>query len=88
MASLGAFYHRILYIIIATFSTMYITVYHESVTSSGLHYVAHAVGEMAGSLVGGPLTDLVYRRLKIRGGQGDLSEYRIPLILPGAVIAP
>ncbi|KAK5121368.1 hypothetical protein LTR85_005534 [Meristemomyces frigidus] len=88
MASLGAFYYGILYIVIATFSTMYIGVYHESVATSGLHYIAHALGEILGSLIGGPLTDFVYSRLKAKGGRGDVPEYRVPLILPGAIIAP
>ncbi|KAK4542778.1 hypothetical protein LTR36_006154 [Oleoguttula mirabilis] len=88
MASLSAFYYGILYIVITTFSTMYITVYGDTVATSGLHYIALTIGEMAGSLVGGPLMDVIYRRLKTKGGQGDIPEYRVPLILPGALIAP
>lgn len=88
MSLLSAFYYGLLYLFLTTFANIWITAYHESVATSGLHYLAYAIGSVAGSQIGGPLTDLVYRRLKGRQGLEGVPEYRIPLLLLGAFLAP
>ena len=86
-SALSAFYYGLLYIVLSTFSHLWTTIYHESVSTSGLHYIACAAGEVTASLIGGSLMDILYRKLKQRNGQ-DAPEYRVPLILPGALLAP
>ncbi|KAI0456838.1 major facilitator superfamily domain-containing protein [Xylaria acuta] len=55
----------------------------------GLHYIACALGELLGSQVGGRVMDVLYRRMQSRSGHGEhLPEFRIPMTVPGAIIAP
>ncbi|RYO90616.1 hypothetical protein DL762_002581 [Monosporascus cannonballus] len=63
--------------------------YHQSVEISGLHYIACALGEIVGSQLGGPLMDLLYRRMAARSADGEHQpEFRLPLVIPGAALAP
>ena len=88
IALLSAFYYGILYIVLSTFSEMWVTSYHESVEISGLHYVAVTLGEIAGSEVGGPLMDFVFGKLRDRASGETAPEYHLPLMLPAAILAP
>ena len=83
-----AFYYGVLYIVLATFSQLWTLHYHESVAISGLHYISLAAGEIAATAISGPLIDILYRRLKARHGREPTPEDRIPLMLPGALLAP
>ncbi|KAH8665497.1 major facilitator superfamily domain-containing protein [Ilyonectria robusta] len=91
---ISAFYYGILYIILSTFSDLWVNRYHQSVEISGLHYLAIALGEVAGSQIGGPLMDYLYRRMQAARDASSRSvelyvpEFRIPLMFPGALMAP
>jgi hypothetical protein len=85
---ISAFYYGILYIVLSTFSDLWVKQYNESVEISGLHYIACALGEIAGSQIGARLMDFMFRRLKTRTGREHLPEFRIPLIIPGALLGP
>lgn len=92
-ALVSAFNYGILYIVLSTFSDLWITHYHQSVEISGLHYIAIAAGELAGSLFGGPLIDFLYRRRREQDANAGAShrdippEFRLPLLIPCAVLA-
>ncbi|KAL4757652.1 MFS transporter [Aspergillus foveolatus] len=83
---ISAFNYGILYIVLSTFSSLWIDQYGVSVELSGLHYIAIALGEMAGSQATALLMDMLYKR------QSRLStpdpESRLPLTLFGALLAP
>ncbi|KAI5458803.1 major facilitator superfamily domain-containing protein [Mariannaea sp. PMI_226] len=90
---ISGFYYGILYIILSTFSDLWVNQYHQSVEISGLHYIACALGEIAGSQIGGRLLDSLFRRMHdarppSSSGETHVPEYRIPLIFPGALLAP
>jgi hypothetical protein len=86
---LSAFYYGMLYIVLTSFATLWTDKYHQSVEISGLHYIACALGEVAGSQVGGSLMDRMYRSMLMRSGtDGHVPEYRLPLIIPVAILAP
>jgi hypothetical protein len=86
---ISAFYYGILYIVLSSFADLWTKQYNLSVELSGLHYIAIALGEIAGSQLGAPIMDGYYRRMKARQPNTDLApEHRIPLTLPGAVIGP
>lgn len=78
----------ILYIVHSTFATLWIERYGQSVSVSGLHYVALAVGNVVALQVGAPGMDRVWKILKARAQGETQPEYRVPLMLPGAVIIP
>lgn len=91
---ISAFNYGVLYIILSTFSSLWTDKYKQSVEISGLHYIACALGEVAGSQLGGALMDRLFRRMhdlvRAPSSSGELHvpEYRIPLMFPGALLAP
>lgn len=84
-----AFDYGVLYIVLTSFAQLWTDYYHFSVEMSGLHYIAVALGELAGAQVGAPMIDRYYQRKKEQYPDGDLvPEYRLPVIFPGALLAP
>ncbi|KAJ4372573.1 hypothetical protein N0V86_007933 [Didymella sp. IMI 355093] len=84
-----AFDYGVLYIILTSFAQLWTDYYHVSVEMSGLHYIAVALGELIGAQVGAPMIDRYYRWKKAQHPDGDLApEYRLPVIFPGALLAP
>ncbi|KAK1994154.1 MFS general substrate transporter [Colletotrichum falcatum] len=85
----SAFNYGILYIVLTSFAELYNGHYHQSVEISGLHYIACAAGEIVGSQLGGPLIDILYRRMVARSADGEHQpEFRLRLVIPGAVLGP
>jgi hypothetical protein len=83
----SAFDYGVLYIVLASFADLWTKQYHMSVEMSGLHYIAIAFGEIAGSQVGAPIMDAYYRRTKRKHPEGDPEpEHRLPLTFPGVVV--
>lgn len=70
-----AYNYGVLYIVHSTFANLFITHYGQSISTSGLHYIAMAVGCLVGAQVGGYLMD-------------RYPESRIPVMIPGAVLLP
>jgi hypothetical protein len=88
-AILTAFDYGILYIVLASFADLWVKQYGLSVELSGLHYLAVALGEIAGSQLGAPIMDRYYGRVRARHpGSDPKPEHRIPLTIPGLAIAP
>lgn len=83
---ISAFNYGILYIVLSTFSDLWTKNYHESIEISGLHYLAVAFGEIAGSQICGILMDKLYHRLKARYNGEHTPELRIPSAFPGALL--
>lgn len=85
---ISALNYGMLYIILATFSDLWVVAYGQPVDISGLHYIAVALGEIAGSQISGYVMDAIYRRLKTRAGDAARPEHHVPMMLPGAILAP
>ncbi|KAJ5949631.1 hypothetical protein N7454_001215, partial [Penicillium verhagenii] len=85
---ISAFYYGILYIVLSTFSDLWTKQYNESIEISGLHYIAVAFGEIAGSQICAKLMDSLYHRLKARANGEHTPELRTPSIFPGALLGP
>ncbi|KAI1143240.1 MFS general substrate transporter [Hypoxylon sp. FL0543] len=83
-----AYNYGILYIVQSTFATLWIERYGQSVSVSGLHYIAIAVGCIIAAQVGARVTDSIWQRLKARAKGETQPEYRVPLMIPGAVLIP
>lgn len=83
-----AYNYGILYIVQSTFATLWIEGYGQSVSVSGLHYIAIAVGCIIAAQVGAVVMDRIWRYLKQRAGGETQPEYRVPLMIPGAIIIP
>lgn len=83
-----AYNYGILYIVQSTFATMWIERYEQSVSVSGLHYITLAIGLISASMVGGRVMDRVFKHLKARAEGETQPEFRVPLMIPGAIIIP
>ncbi|KAL4735945.1 major facilitator superfamily domain-containing protein [Aspergillus similis] len=83
---ISAFDYGMLYIVLSTFSSLWTDQYGVSVELSGLHYIAIALGEIAGSQATALLMDMLYKR-QSRLRTPD-PESRLPLTLLGALMAP
>ncbi|KAJ9143083.1 Efflux pump antibiotic resistance protein [Pleurostoma richardsiae] len=87
-AMISAFNYGVLYIVLSSFADLWTQQYGTSVELSGLHYIACALGEGAGSQLGAPLMDRLYKHMKARSGNEHMPEYRVPLTFAGALIGP
>ncbi|KAG5927433.1 hypothetical protein E4U42_002268 [Claviceps africana] len=84
-----AFNYGLLYLAMASFAELWITKYHQSTTASGFHYIACALGELLGSRIGGPLMDRLFVVMQNWSYTGEhIPEFRLPLLIPGALLAP
>ena len=83
-----AYLYGVLYLILSTFPILWTERYHESIGIGGLNYISLALGLFVGVQISGPLTDSIYRRLKHRNNGESRPEFRIPLMIPGAILMP
>ncbi|KAK6220748.1 hypothetical protein LQW54_001940 [Pestalotiopsis sp. IQ-011] len=92
LALYQAFNYGMMYLIISSFPTLWRDVYGMSVSTSSLNYLSLALGSLVGVAVCGPLTDWVYARQKQRHGIAEtepgVPEFRIPLMIPAAIVTP
>ncbi|KAM3508857.1 hypothetical protein MY11210_006568 [Beauveria gryllotalpidicola] len=87
MGILLAYNFGLLYIVLSTFATLWIDRYHQNTLASGLHYIALVLGYTIAAQVGSLLMDKIWAYLKNRaGGVKTAPEYRVPLMVPGAVL--
>ncbi|KAK2873464.1 MFS siderochrome iron transporter 1, partial [Arthroderma sp. PD_2] len=80
--------YGLLYFALASFSALYVSAYKESISTSGLHYIALCIGSIIGSQLCGPLMDFAYKRLTSHTGDTNVPELRVPLLLPGIFFTP
>ena len=82
-----AYNFGILYIVLTTFATMWITVYQQSEAVSGVNYLGLVIGYTIAAQAGAPVTDRIWRYLKRTRGE-TAPEYRVPLMIPAMVLIP
>ena len=84
-----AYIFGLVYFALTTYSALWTEHYHESISISGLNYLALASGYIIGTQTCTRLLDKVYKHLKETRGKGiGQPEYRLPLLLPGALLLP
>ncbi|KAL2167106.1 hypothetical protein VTG60DRAFT_1697 [Thermothelomyces hinnuleus] len=86
-----AYNFGVLYIVLSTFASLWVERYRQTEAQSGLHYLALVIGYTPAAQVGARGTDRLWRHLKEKkaGGDGDAApEYRVPLMVPGAMLIP
>lgn len=86
-ACLSGLNYGVAYIVLSTYADLWTSQYGESVTISGLHYISMSLGEVLAALIGGPLMDVIYHRLKQRStSQEGRPEFHIILMLPASIL--
>ena len=88
LACYMAFLYGLMYLMLATFPALWTEQYGESVGIGGLNYIALGLGFFTGTQVTAPLNDAIYRRLKKQNGGVGRPEFRVPLMIPGAILVP
>ena len=84
------FVYGVLYLVLATFPVLWTNpkFYGEPVGIAGLNYISLGLGFYAGTQVAAKTADRIYKRLKAKNGDVGRSEFRVPLMFPGAVMVP
>ncbi|KAF2104946.1 MFS general substrate transporter [Rhizodiscina lignyota] len=83
-----AYIYGLMYLVLSTFPPLWENVYHEGVGIGGLNYISMGIGFFLGVQVCAPINDAIYRRLKKRNNGVGRPEFRVPLMLPGAIFVP
>ena len=84
-----AFLFGLMYLVLATFPRVWTDIYGQSVSTAGLHYLALALGYIIGTQGCTRIIDVLYQRLKETHGHGvGRPEYRLPMLIPGAILVP
>ncbi|KAI1279153.1 major facilitator superfamily domain-containing protein [Xylaria sp. FL0933] len=84
--------YGLIYIVLTSFPTLWSTPkpagYGESLGIGGLNYISLGLGFFLGAQICAPLQDRIYVALKKRYGGVGKPEYRVPMMVPGAVLMP
>ncbi|KAI9366735.1 major facilitator superfamily domain-containing protein [Zopfochytrium polystomum] len=83
-----AYLYGILYLVIATFTQLWVVRYHETLSISGLHYLALGIGLLGGTLASGPVMDRIYLNLREKNGGVGVPEHRLPITIPLSFVLP
>jgi MFS family permease len=83
-----AYLYGLMYLVLSTFPGLWENEYHESVGIGGLNYISLGVGFFLGTQICAPCQDKIYRALKKRNNGVGKPEFRVPLMIPGALLVP
>ncbi|KAF6805695.1 MFS multidrug transporter [Colletotrichum sojae] len=83
-----AYLYGLMYLVLASFPLVWSKQYGQEPGPASLNYISLGVGFVIGLQISGPLIDKVYCALKARNNNTGLPEFRIPLMLPTAVVTP
>ncbi|KAI0486068.1 major facilitator superfamily domain-containing protein [Xylaria cf. heliscus] len=84
--------YGLIYIVLTSFPTLWSGPeplgYGEPIGIGGLNYLSLGLGFFVGAQLCAPLQDRIYVGLKKRYGGAGRPEYRVPMMIPGAVLMP
>lgn len=83
-----AYLYGLVYLVFTTFPGVWTGTYQESVGVGGLNYISLGVGFFLGTQICAPISDRIYRKLKLRNNNEGKPEFRVPLMIPGAMFVP
>ncbi|KAK7900359.1 hypothetical protein LTR67_004105 [Exophiala xenobiotica] len=83
-----AYLYGLMYLLLSTFPTVWTDVYHETTGIGGLNYISLGLGFFLGTQICAPINDRIYRKLKKRNNNVGRPEFRVPLMIPGAILVP
>lgn len=84
-----AYIYGIMYLVLASFPSLWTSQYNESISIGGLNYISIGIGFFIGSMAGSRASDVIYRRLRDRTADKQAKpEFRLPLLFASAVLLP
>lgn len=92
MALYMMYLYGLVYLVLSTFPRLWAGAYGQSPGVGGLNYLSLGLGFFLGTQLCAPLQDRVYAALKrrygIAPGAPGRPEFRVPIMVPGAVLVP
>jgi MFS family permease len=88
LALLMGVFNGSLYLLLSTFPLLWHERYNEPVNLASLNYLSIGLGFFIGSQLSAFSQDRIYRRLSAHYDTEGRPEYRIPLMIPAAAVAP
>ena len=101
LAAYIGYVYGVLYLVLASFpqlwecptvlpagSTCPTTGYGETAGIAGLNYISLGIGFYLGTQIAAKTADRIYKALKAKNGGVGRSEFRVPLMFPGALMVP
>lgn len=84
------FVYGVLYLVLATFPRLWTSpqFYNESIEIGGLNYISLGLGFFLGTQIAARSADKIYKKLKAKNNDVGRSEFRVPLMFPGAIMVP
>ena len=84
------FVYGVLYLVLSTFPLLWTSpvFYGESTGIAGLNYISLGLGFFVGTQIAAKTADRIYKSLKAKNGDVGKSEFRVPLMFPGAIMVP
>lgn len=83
-----AYVYGVLYLVLASFPVVWHDQYFESTGIGGLNYISLGIGFLLGTQIAAQFADKIYKKLKAKNNDIGRSEFRVPLMFPGAVMIP
>ena len=83
-----AYVYGVLYLVLASFPRVWHEQYGESTGIGGLNYISLGLGFLIGTQIAAKFADRIYKKLKAKNNDIGRSEFRVPLMFPGAVMVP
>ncbi|KAF2858732.1 MFS general substrate transporter [Piedraia hortae CBS 480.64] len=90
MALYMSYLYGLIYLVISSFPRLFHSkfYYNQTIQSSGLHYIAIAIGYFIGAQFTSRFNDWLYQHLKKRNFGVGKPEFRIPATIPCAILLP
>ena len=84
-----AFSYGLLYLMLSTYTQLFVEKYQENVAIAGLNFLSLGLGFFIGAPLCGKLNDRIYQKLKLKDPrrQGK-PEFRMPLVVPFSMLVP
>ena len=83
-----AYLYGLMYLVLSTFPGLWENEYHQTIGIGGLNYISLGVGFFLGTQICAPCQDRIYKILKKRNNGVGKPEFRVPLMIPGALLVP
>ncbi|CAG8961645.1 hypothetical protein HYFRA_00006182 [Hymenoscyphus fraxineus] len=83
-----AYLYGLTYLVLSTFPVLWTEHYHEPIGTGSLNYISLGLGFFLGSQGAAYFQDKIYKALKNRNNGVGKPEFRVPLMLPGAILVP
>ncbi|KAJ5109924.1 hypothetical protein N7532_002569 [Penicillium argentinense] len=82
------FLYGIIYLLLSSFSDLWMEKYHMDLAIGTINYVAPCCGYLGGALICAFLTDPVYRRQVAQNKGEGKPEFRLPMMVPASLLVP